>query len=49
MINTNDTENVELTCKEASKITEIGARIHWRPNGKLNPFEPATDIAVVIG
>ena len=49
MINTTNTENVELTCKEASKITEVGSCIHWRPNGKVNHLDPDNDIATVIG
>jgi len=49
MINTNGTENVETTCKEATKLKEIGTRIHWRPEGKVNHLDPDNDVAVVIG
>jgi hypothetical protein len=42
-------EKVETTCEEARHLARAGERIHWRPDGKLNHLNPATDLALIIG
>ena len=36
------------TVERAQTHSGEGARIYWRPDGKVNPNEPNNDVAIII-